>query len=48
MTADLSELQAANVMAIRAARAAAVEAGLTDDRGYDMLSVPEVRLGNHQ
>lgn len=40
---DLAELRAANVKAIRAARSAAVQAGLADGRGYDMLVVPEVR-----
>jgi hypothetical protein len=43
---DLSELRAANVAAIRAARAAAIEAGAAtaDERGYDVITVPEVRL----
>lgn len=40
----MSELRAANVMAIRAARETAVEAGQVDDRGYDMLTVPEVGM----
>jgi hypothetical protein len=41
---DLSELRAANVAAIRAARAAAIDSGVlkADPRGYDMITVPEV------
>jgi hypothetical protein len=42
VTADLSELRAVNVRAIRAARASAAAAGLADGRGYDMLAVPQV------
>lgn len=43
-TRDLSELRAANVAAIRAARAAAIDNGVltADSRGYDMITVPEV------
>jgi hypothetical protein len=44
VSAELSELRAVNVRAIRAARASAAAAGLADGRGYDMLVVPEVRL----
>lgn len=43
-TEDLLELRAVNVRAIRAARAPAVEQGLADNRGYDLIEVPEVRL----
>lgn len=44
VTKDLSELRAANVAAIRAARAAAIDSGVltADPRGYDMINVPEV------
>lgn len=43
VTADLSELRAANIRAARTARAAAISAGslATDDRGYDMVEVPQ-------
>lgn len=43
-TADLLELRAANVRAIRVAREPAMEQGLADSRGYDLIEIPEVRV----
>lgn len=44
VTQELSQLRAANVAAIRAARAAGIASGAlaADSRGYDMLPAPEV------
>lgn len=44
VTQELSELRAANVAAIRAARAAGIASGAltADSRGYDMVPAPEV------
>lgn len=49
VTHELSQLRAANVAAIRAARAAGIASGAltADSRGFDMAPAPEVGQGQH-